>query len=170
MRVDRRSSFFELVVLERRLTGIYDDGVELERTPLLQRPERPVPAAYDATTGARLWLIRSSDGATALGLSPDGSVVFVVGTSVGPTGRSQIATVAYDASTGAELWVSRYHGPRNGDLAAALGLSPDGTVVFVTGSSVGPGTKYDYATVAYDASTGGLSHPEWFLWTGINAP
>jgi len=43
LRVKRRSSSFEFVVLERRLTGIYHDGVELERTPLLQRPERPVP-------------------------------------------------------------------------------------------------------------------------------
>jgi hypothetical protein len=36
-------SFLGLVVFERRCTCVHYDGVELERTPLLQDLERPVP-------------------------------------------------------------------------------------------------------------------------------
>jgi hypothetical protein len=67
----------------------------------------------------------------------------------GQTGRDNYATVAYDGSTGTERWVAHYNGPGDGtDLSWALGVSPDGSTVFVTGESVGE-TGYDYATVAY---------------------
>ena len=50
--------------------------------------------------------------------------------------------------------MKRYNGPGNGDdVAYALGVSPDGSKVFVTGRSTGS-TSADYATVAYDASSG----------------
>jgi hypothetical protein len=117
--------------------------------------------AYDTTTGAKLWVRRYngpgnfSDVATALGMSPDGSTVFVTGNSSGSTGGYDYATVAYDASTGAKLWVRRYDGPGNrDDLATALGMSPDGSTVFVTGYSFASTSGYDYATVAYDATSG----------------
>jgi hypothetical protein len=59
------------------------------------------------------------------------------------------------ATPGAQLWVSRYSGPGSGvDFARALGVSPDGSRVLVTGLGRGSGTGDDYATVAYDASTG----------------
>ena len=46
--------------------------------------------------------------------------------------------MAYDAATGAKVWVSRYDGPAHGDdFATALGVSPDGSTVFVTGYSGG---------------------------------
>jgi hypothetical protein len=116
--------------------------------------------AYKAGTGASLWVKRyngpgnGDDGAHALGVSPDGSKVFVTGPSEGSTSGYDYATVAYDASTGAGLWVRRYNGPGNGgDGAQALGVSPDGSSVFVTGASTGSGFA-DYATVAYSASTG----------------
>jgi hypothetical protein len=41
--VTGRDSSFALIVFERRFTGVNDDGVELERTPLLQHLERPIP-------------------------------------------------------------------------------------------------------------------------------
>ncbi|MGH2556387.1 MAG: S8 family serine peptidase [Actinomycetota bacterium] len=118
--------------------------------------------AYDASTGSERWVRRydgpdsRSDGAEALGVSPDGATVFVTGYSVGSTCDTDYATVAYDASTGAERWVARYDGPGDGyGFASALGVSPDGSTVFVTGGSVGVGTGFnDYATVAYEASTG----------------
>jgi PQQ-like domain len=91
-----------------------------------------------------------------VGISPDGTKVFVTGSSVGSQGDTDYATVAYDAATGAQLWVGRYDGPANGgDGAEALAVSPDGSKLFVTGGSEGVGTGGDYATVAYDAATGG---------------
>jgi hypothetical protein len=117
--------------------------------------------AYDASTGDKLWAMsyngagNSSDAANALGVSPDGSTVFVTGDSTGSTSGSDYATVAYDASTGTQLWAKRYNGPGNSfDGARALGVSPDGSEVFVTGQSLGSTGAGDYATVAYDASTG----------------
>ncbi|HEX9237099.1 MAG TPA: PQQ-binding-like beta-propeller repeat protein, partial [Actinomycetota bacterium] len=76
------------------------------------------------------------------------------------TGRDY-ATVAYNAATGATNWTRRYTGYANGnDLPYAVRVSPDGTRVFVTGSAAGPpSTNYDYATLAYDASSGTI------LWT-----
>ena len=117
--------------------------------------------AYDSTTGAELWVSRYKgpddydDNAWAIAVSPDGNKVFVTGNSKGSSTLSDFATVAYDSTTGAELWVSRYDGPGSAnDLGRAIGVSPDGTKVFVTGESWGAGTGYDYATVAYDSTTG----------------
>jgi WD40 repeat protein len=121
--------------------------------------------AYDATTRAKLWVSRydglahSDDVARALAVSPDGSEVFVTGASLGSRSRFDYTTVAYDASTGTELWARRYTSPAGNDFAEALGVSPDGTKLFVTGRSRGSTSGWDYATVAYIASTG--SH----LWT-----
>jgi hypothetical protein len=116
--------------------------------------------AYDAATGAELWVSRydgpgnGSDVASALGVGPDGSMVFVTGQSAGML-SDEYGTVAYDAATGAELWVSRYDGPRNGaDFAMSLGVSPNGSSVFVTGGSTGSDTNHDYATVAYEVADG----------------
>ena len=111
--------------------------------------------AYDAATGARVWSTRytrsGNDSANALGVSPDGSQVFVTGDSYGST-SADYATVAYDAATRARVWSTRYTRSGN-DSANALGVSPDGSQVFVTGDSYGS-TSADYATVAYDAATG----------------
>ena len=112
--------------------------------------------AYDSATGAKMWVKRYNgfangfDSATALGVSPDGSMVIVTGQSHGSSSGSDYATRAYDASTGAKLWSERYNGPANGiDWAAALGVSTDGSKVFVTGASEGSSSGTDYATVAY---------------------
>jgi WD40 repeat protein len=119
--------------------------------------------AYDAVTGTQLWVStyngRGFENAYALGVSPDGSKVVATGSSTSETGEDY-ATVAYDAATGSRLWVKRYNGPGNGqDRAHAVAVSPDSSKVFVTGVSTAAGGQYDYATVAYDASTGGA------LWT-----
>jgi hypothetical protein len=116
--------------------------------------------AFDASTGTQLWARRyngpgnDQDEAAALGVSPDGSQVFVTGRSRGSTSRFDYATVAYDASTGIQLWAKRYDRADDDDAATALGVSPDGSAVFVTGVSDRSLTTAEYATVAYDASTG----------------
>ncbi len=117
--------------------------------------------AYNAATGTRLWAARyngqakGADSARAIAVSPDGTVVFVTGGSTGHGTGLDYATIAYNAVTGAPLWVSRYNGTGNGtDIAAAITVSPDGTKLFVTGTSAGRGSGPDYVTIAYDAATG----------------
>jgi DNA-binding beta-propeller fold protein YncE len=117
--------------------------------------------AYDAATGNRLWLKRFEFDdylpgvGDAIAVSPDGKTVFVTGASAGDSTDWDYATVAYDAATGAKAWEKRYNGPPGDDQdrANALAMSPDGSMVFVTGESRMAG-NYDYATVAYDALTG----------------
>jgi predicted RNA-binding protein with TRAM domain len=121
----------------------------------------PLVEAGPPTAGATTWIKRYNgpadrdDGATSVAVSRDGSTVFVTGGSTGKTSDYDYTTVAYRAATGVPLWVARYNGPGNGyDQATALGLSPDGSTVFVTGASLGATSDLDYATVAYDATTG----------------
>jgi len=112
--------------------------------------------AYNAATGARLWVKRYNglanrdDTASSVAVSPSGAWVFVTGDSQGVGSGSDYATVAYSAATGARLWAQRYNGPANdGDSATSVAVSPGGTRVFVTGMSAGRATGLDYATVAY---------------------
>ena len=59
------------------------------------------------------------------------------------------------AAPGARLWVARYSGPGNGDdQAFSVAVSPGGARVFVTGTSQGAASHYDFVTVAYSAATG----------------
>jgi hypothetical protein len=117
--------------------------------------------AYSAATGRQLWVRRyngpanGNDGASSVAVSPRGTRVFVTGDSQGRTHDDDYATVAYSAATGRQLWVRRYNGPANSyDAAHSVAVSPAGTTVFVTGTSVGRTTNGDYATVAYGAATG----------------
>ncbi len=74
-----------------------------------------------------------------------GALVLAIG--LGPSAAS--------APTVGQLWLARYNGPADrADSAYALGVSPDGTRVYVTGRSPGSGTSVDYATVAYNAAIG----------------
>lgn len=118
-------------------------------------------AAYDAASGEEAWTARygshAKDLSRAIAVSPDGQSVFVTGASSGDrqTGVGDYATVAYDASSGQELWVARYDGPGHGsDYARAIGVSPRGDLVFVTGGSAGNGTQGDLATLAYSVTNG----------------
>lgn len=125
--------------------------------------------AYDTATGQELWVTRYEGPAAFWDIAysiasssvqqPDGSrrdQVFVTGRSNGASSannETDFATIAYDGLTGEELWVSRYDGPANDrDLGYAVGVSPDGSAVFVTGDSVG--ISSDYATICYDPVTG----------------
>jgi uncharacterized delta-60 repeat protein len=110
---------------------------------------------YD-TNGNLLWVSRyngsgrGEDDARALVVDSQANV-YVTGNSWGGTGTyDDYATVKYDRD-GNELWVARYNGPSNlFDRAIALAVDGQGNV-YVTGSSEGSGSGFDYATVKYDA-------------------
>ena len=113
--------------------------------------------AYDATTGALLWdrtykgRKRGKD--VGRSVATDGHRVYVTGESDGPGTNADFATVAYDATTGSTVWVRRYRGLGFG-IEKAASVATDGQRVYVTGGSGEIGTDYDFATVAYDATTG----------------
>jgi DNA-binding beta-propeller fold protein YncE len=115
--------------------------------------------ALAATPGTELWAMRfgipSDATAQSIGVSPDGSAVYVTGYANGSGSGYDYVTLAYDRVTGAELWLKRYDGPAASyNVAYALGVSHDGSTVYVTGTSRGLTSDLDYATIAYDASTG----------------
>jgi hypothetical protein len=108
--------------------------------------------AYNAATGARVWASRyngpgdSADQASSISVGPDGSALYVAGTSFSATG-GDYATVAYTTASGAQLWVRRHDGPAGGnDSAASVVTTADR--VFVTGQEQGA-LSVDYATLAY---------------------
>jgi DNA-binding beta-propeller fold protein YncE len=116
--------------------------------------------AYDLTSGATLWTTRfdepTSDDDYPYGaeVSPDGTRVYVTGSAHSST-ASDFVTLAYDASTGSQLWSATYDGTGHRfDFARALDVSPDGSSIYVAGSSDGSRRSADYATVAYDAAGG----------------
>src|SRR5439155_8261497 len=118
--------------------------------------------AYDAHTGATRWVRRYAgpnglDSPSAIAVGPGGGQVFVTGSSVGPSMSAyDYVTISYDASTGATKWFERLSLPNN-DNAYSLAVAPDGSKVFVSGSSGGTTCCLtDYGTVAYDAASGAL--------------
>ncbi|MBA3726381.1 MAG: SBBP repeat-containing protein, partial [Armatimonadetes bacterium] len=101
-------------------------------------------ARYHSPWGGEDW-------AYALGVDASGNV-YVTGFSWNGNNSSyDYATVKYD-SAGNQQWVVRYNGPGNGEeIARALAVDASGNV-YVTGTSLGAGSGYDYATVKYDSA------------------
>jgi sugar lactone lactonase YvrE len=113
--------------------------------------------AYNAATGAQLWAKRysSNGGANSVAVSPDGSTVFVTGPVFRSARGTGYGTVAYNAATGAQLWAKGHVGAEGAvprAVAYSVAVSPSGGTVYVTGLSWKPG--WDYATIAYNATTG----------------
>jgi len=126
----------------------------------LRAAAEPRSARGPTTTGDELWVATfdgiagGSDFARDIGVSPDGSTVFVTGSIRDSDGGDDFATMAYDPAAGSQKWLAYYTGLTGfGGTANALAVSPDGSRVYVTGWSPGIG-GLDYATIAYDAVTG----------------
>ena len=117
-------------------------------------------AALSAATGAQQWQATyrgpgARAGTSAIGLSPDGSAVYVTGSATQASGLNEYATIGYDAATGHQLWLANYSTAQVNDNATGLAVSPDGSTVYVTGTSIAnSNTPADYATVAYGAASG----------------
>jgi PQQ-like domain len=118
-------------------------------------------AAFDAQTATQIWSATydgadDTDLAAGIAVAPAGDRVFVTGLSwVDDNLGFDYVTVAYDAVTGVQLWASRFDSDRGSDVPFAIGVSPDGGLVFVTGD-IGHGW---FGTIAYDADDGTMS---WF--------
>ena len=111
---------------------------------------------YNAS-GVQQWVARygvpgnSGDQATALAVDAIGNVYVTGSSRVSSTSYYDYATIKYNAS-GVQQWVARYDGPGNSDdYATALAVDAAGNV-YVTGSSIGSSTSYDYATIKYNVS------------------
>lgn len=151
--------FSDLGYASANALAVGADGNRLFVTGTSRLANGPTTLAYTASTGTRLWSNRyggAAGTAVAVAASPDGARVFSTSWTAGAvSGAVDYTTLGYDAATGAQSWVSRYTGPVNGDnRVRAIGVSPDSSLVFVTGSSPGAGTSDDYATVAYGAADG----------------
>jgi uncharacterized delta-60 repeat protein len=79
----------------------------------------------------------------------DSGNVYVSGESFGIGSDFDYAVVKYN-SEGIQQWVATYNGPANNeDRPYAMTIDDSGNV-YLTGTSSGSGTRYDYATVKYN--------------------
>ena len=89
----------------------------------------------------------SVDRTTSIAVDQGGSI-YVTGYSWDSITSYDYATIKY-ATNGDTVWVRRYNGPGNDwDMPTDLEVDGDGNV-YVTGTSRGNGTQYDYATIKY---------------------
>jgi DNA-binding beta-propeller fold protein YncE len=107
--------------------------------------------AYDAKTGARLWMASYRGGTgerteESIAVSPDGATVFVAGSQLDST-EIGYNTIAYNAATGTRQWSDRI--PQG--QVFGIAVTPDDSRLVVTGT-LGPfgSPTDDYGTVAYN--------------------
>ena len=129
-------------------------------------------AALCAPAPAQLvpdWIARLPVG-TALGNGISGSAVDAAGVTYvtgdhRPGSSTDIITAAHDAD-GVLLWTQSFDGPLSSfDQAADLTLGPGG-VLYVTGSTAGPGSVAQVLLLAYERSTGALLNSVQFSSSG----
>ena len=119
----------------------------------------PSTVGYDVTAGQKLWAVNSTDGlGYVVDISPDGRRTYVTGSSYSRRG-SMHNTISYVTDTGTRRWGALYEEtapPAHIDntvlYPSAMVISPDGTDVYV-GGSTRPwfGEHDDALTLAYRA-------------------
>lgn len=123
--------------------------------------------AYDADSGEQLWAKTygggQQDQGASIAVSPDGSTLYVAGTHTIDEATLDLdwATIAYNTANGSVRWSKTYDGPavdESDDRAAAVAVSPDGQLVYVTGHRTLVDGSMEFRTVAYAASNGA---PQW---------
>jgi hypothetical protein len=78
--------------------------------------------------------------------------IYVTGYSTGSGTNNDFATIKYNSS-GVQQWVQRFSSPgSHSDEAASMTVDPSGSYIYVTGSTDGYGTSWDFATVKYNSS------------------
>ena len=115
--------------------------------------------SYDCATikyypnGDTAWVRRyngpadSTDYASAIAVDGSG-YIYVTGSSYGGGTSDDYATIKYYPN-GDTAWVTRYNGPGDStDVAVDIAVDDLGNV-YVTGSSHGSGTSWDYTTIKY---------------------
>ena len=119
--------------------------------------------AYDADTGQQLWAKTygggQQDQGASLAVSPDGSTVYVAGTHTVDERTLDLdwVAIAYNTANGDVRWSKTYDAPaidESDDRAAAVAVSPDGQLVYVTGHRTVADGNEEFRTVAYAASDG----------------
>ena len=110
---------------------------------------------YDSA-GQQQWVQRyngpgnsddGTNGTNAIAVDDSGNV-YVAGWSAGAENTDYVV-IKYN-SNGDQQWAQRYNGPGN-DYDAPYGIALDSSGnVYVTGTSTGDGTGFDYTTIKYD--------------------
>jgi hypothetical protein len=163
----------DTMTLSARGDTLFIAGQSQYRDPSPSPVFRYVTLAYSTRNGRERWE-RYYNGYQDGNNQPFGVAVDHRGTRVFVTGAAQYAgsvtapiyryqTIGYDVRTGRVLWSKSYVAKTGqSDFAAALGVSPDGSRVYVTGSSKQPDRVQGQAlpvngtatTIAYDAASG----------------
>ncbi len=120
-----------------------------------------LPTLCHAATAVEAWVRRYDNGTDSYDYARKvvadnaGNLIVAGGTDDGITGADMLV-IKYSAS-GVPLWTNRFNGPGNSsDTTRAMAVDGSGNI-FVTGESVGSGSSYDYATIAYS----GTGTPLW---------
>jgi hypothetical protein len=134
---------------------VFATGLVTASAGIYQMATIAIDTATGSTVWTRLWhdTTPDRDEGRSIGVSPDGTLVFVTGFGHGSQAFEYV-TFAYDAATGQKQWVSRYTGEGMDSYSEALAVSADGSRVYVTGRSLGSTTGFDYATIAFKSTTG----------------
>jgi DNA-binding beta-propeller fold protein YncE len=119
--------------------------------------------AFDALTGQTRWIARERGpgGSCAapqdMSVDPTGTRIYVAGSALDDKGGRVGLVTAYDpGNVGQQVWQHTVSGPEGHAVASAIATSPDGSRVYVAGSSK-PGTMYsvgEYALYGLDAADG----------------